>query len=190
MKLSSDFAASSALAILSTALFFGLSGAAKSQINPGSVTPLPGITVDAPKHVVKPQGQKHETSASASRRASSSASSGSQAVGTPAAAPDSVMGKIAKLERSASSCNGGCETSVRTGNAPWVGCSLSSGENSTGAFSLTCRDTLTYRTYAECTSTKIFLGWIPREARWHCSSLLAAGKLAGEKQLVAETARH
>lgn len=37
--------------------------------------------------------------------------------------------------------------------------------------------------------TKAFLGWIQREARWHCSSLLAAGKLAGEKQQVAELKR-
>ncbi len=50
------------------------------------------------------------------------------------------------------------------------------GINSAGinsAFSATCRDTLTYKTYAECMDTKAFLGWIQREARWHCSSLLA-----------------
>jgi len=32
--------------------------------------------------------------------------------------------------------------------------------------------------------TKLFLGWITREARWHCSSLLAGGKLALEKLTV------
>jgi hypothetical protein len=30
-------------------------------------------------------------------------------------------------------------------------------------------------------STKTFLSWSPKEAQWHCSSLLAGGKLAGEK---------
>ncbi len=33
-----------------------------------------------------------------------------------------TMARLAKLERAARSCNGGCETSFRVGNAPWVGC--------------------------------------------------------------------
>jgi hypothetical protein len=52
-------------------------------------------------------------------------------------------------------------------------------------FSATCTDTLSYRTYAQCVETKHFLGAQPRESRWICSSLLAGGKLPGEK-LVAE----
>ena len=55
-------------------------------------------------------------------------------------------------------------------------------------FSATCRDTLTYNTYAQCVETKSFLGSSPRETRWLCTSLLAGGKLAGEKQ-VAESRR-
>lgn len=52
-------------------------------------------------------------------------------------------------------------------------------------FSTTCTDTLSYKTYAQCVETKHFLGAQPRESRWICSSLLAGGKLPGEK-LVAE----
>ena len=48
-------------------------------------------------------------------------------------------------------------------------------------FSTTCRDTLTYNTYLNCTDTKVFLGSSPKEARWICSSLLAGGKLTQEK---------
>ncbi|NEU97729.1 hypothetical protein FNJ47_18295 [Bradyrhizobium sp. UFLA 03-164] len=189
MRLSPSLAASSAVAVLSTALLCALSGTAVSQITTGQVAPLPSITVDAPKQAAKPQSLKRQATTGPYRRTSSSDHTRSRAAQAPSFAPDSVMGRIAKLERSSSSCNGGCETSFRQGNAPWVGCSLSVGENSTGAFSSTCRDTLTYKTYAECTDTKIFIGWISREARWHCSSLLAAGKLAGEKQQVAESAR-
>ena len=189
MRSWSSFAAPSAVAILSTALLCGASGMALSQTETGPVAPLPSITVDAPKQVATPHRPKQVTHAVASRRTSPTAQTSSSTEQTPSAAPDSVLGKIAKLERASSSCNGGCETSVRHGDAPWVGCSYSGGENSVSAFSSTCRDTLTYRTYVECTQTKIFLGWIAREARWHCSGLLAAGKLAGERHQVAELKR-
>jgi hypothetical protein len=179
MRLSSSIVASSALVVLSTAL---LSGPAVSQTASGSTTALPNITVEAPKPVATPHRPTQTATAGASHRIRSAGHAASSTAQTSAAASGSVLGRIAKLERSASSCNGGCETSYRTGNAPWVGCSYSGAESSVGVFSATCRDTLTYRTYAECTSTKIFLGWIAREARWHCSSLLAAGKLAGENQ--------
>jgi hypothetical protein len=50
-------------------------------------------------------------------------------------------------------------------------------------FSPTCTDTLSYNTYAQCVETKAFLGAQPRESRWICSSLLAGGKLPGEKRV-------
>ena len=84
------------------------------------------------------------------------------------------MGRIASLEKSASSCNGGCATSFKSGNAPWVGCSESGGYFST--FSATCTDTLTYKSYAECKETKVFLGWDNNRAWWYCTSMLAGGK--------------
>ena len=87
-------------------------------------------------------------------------STGSSTAQTPSVEPNSVQGRIAKLERAASSCNGGCQTSFKTGNAPWVGCSFGAGESAgVGPFSLTCTDTLTYKTYLDCTSTKVFLSW-------------------------------
>jgi hypothetical protein len=187
MGLSLSLVAPSAVAILSTALLCGLSGGALSQTATGAATPLPAITVEAPKQaartqrpVARPQRSARVSSTVTSRPTSPTAQ-------TPSAAPGSTLGKIAKLERAASSCNGGCETSVRTGNAPWVGCSYSAGINS--AFSSTCTDTLTHKTYAQCLETRLFLGSIPREARWLCSSLQAAGKLAGEKPQVAELKR-
>jgi len=181
MRLSSIFVAPSAVVILSTAVLCGLSGTAVSQTATGSAA-LPRITVEAPKQVAKPHRAKQTASAGASRRASSTTQA-------PSAAPDSVLGKIARLERASSSCNGGCATSFRHGDVPWVGCSSSEGEDSVSSFSPTCTDTLTYKTYLECTNTKVFLGWLLREARWHCSSLLAGGKLVGEKHRVAELKR-
>jgi hypothetical protein len=179
MRLSSSVVVPSALALLSTAL---LCGPAASQINAGSTATLPAVTVDAPKQVAKPQRSERAARTATSRRTSSTAQTSSSAAGTPSPAPNSTLGRIARLERSASSCNGGCETSFKTGNAPWVGCSYSAGINS--VFSTTCTDTLSYKTYAECLETKVFLGWISREARWHCSSLYAAGRLAHEKPAV------
>jgi hypothetical protein len=179
MRLSSSFVAPSAIALLSAALLCGPSGAAMSQTATASA-PLPSITVEAPKQVARPQRSKQVADTGGSRRRSPAAQ-------TASAPPDSVLGKLATLEKASSSCNGGCETSFKSGNAPWVGCSYSAGINY--ALSSTCRDTLTYQTYLECTNTKVFLGWILREARWHCGGLLAGGHLAGEKRQVAELKR-
>lgn len=176
MRLSSSLVVPSAVAVLSTAL---LCGPAASQINAGSTATLPPVTVNAPKQVEKPSKPNRVANTGASRRTSPTTQTSSSTAQTAPPAPGSTLARIAKLERSASSCNGGCETSFKTGNAPWVGCSYSAGINS--VFSATCSDTLTYKTYAECMDTKLFLGWITREARWHCSSLLAGGKLTGEK---------
>ena len=172
MRLSSSFVASSAVAILSAAL---LSGPAASQTAAGSASPLPRVTVEAPKQVARAHAPKQWANTGVSRRTSSTAQ-------TPSFAPDSALGRIAKLERAASSCNGGCETSYRVGNAPWVGCSYT-GDNLgvSSLFSSTCTDTLTYNTYLNCTDTKILLGATQKEARWICSSLLAGGKLTREK---------
>jgi hypothetical protein len=184
MRSSSSFVAPSAIAILSTALLCSLSGTAMSQTATGSATQLPSVTVEAQKQVVRPQRSARVANTVASRRTSSTAQ-------TPSAAPDSVLGRIAKLEKAASSCNGGCETSFKSGNEPWVGCSEAAGLFHT--FSPTCRDTLTYKTYVECKETKVFLGLDRNKAWWFCTSLLAGGKLAGElagaKYKVAELKR-
>lgn len=181
MRLSASFAASTAVAMLSTAL---LIGPAVSQITTGPASPLPNVTVEAPKaHAPKQVAREHASNQRANTGVSHRTSStGSSTAQTPSAAPDSAMGRIAKLERAASGCNGGCETSVKTGNAPWVGCSYT-GDNGgvSTLFSTTCRDTLTYKTYLNCTDTKTFLGSSPKEARWICSSLHAGGKLTQEK---------
>ena len=183
MRLSSSFAASSSVAILSIAL---LSGPAASQPTTGPA--LPSVTVDAPKQVARPHAPKEAATVHAPKRwantgvSRQTSSTGSSTAQTPSAAPNSIYGRIVKLERAASSCNGGCETSVRVGNAPWVGCSYT-GENMgvSSLFSVTCRDTLTYNTYLHCTDTKVFLGSTQKEARWICSSLHAGGKLTQEK---------
>ena len=84
------------------------------------------------------------------------------------------MAKLARLEREASSCNDGCESNLRRGKDPWVGCSESAGYNS--VFSGTCKDTLTHRDYAQCVETKMFLGWDRNRSWWYCNGMLAGGK--------------
>ena len=180
MRSSLGFAVPSVVVTLSAILL--CSSAAMSQPTPNSS--LPAVSVEAPKErpaVVPRQGPTTVTSHRAT---------GLSAAQNPVFAPNTVLGRIARLERSASSCNGGCETSFRVGNAPWVGCSFSGGsEPLTSHFSSTCRDTLTYNTYAQCVETKGFLGATSRESRWLCTSLLAGGKLAGERQVAQQSGR-
>lgn len=172
MRLSSSFVAPSAVAILSTVLLYG---PAASQT---ATAPLPNITVEAPKHVARPDRPKQVANRTASRRTSRAArapsatgQASSSIAHTPSPARGPVMARIARLEARASSCNGGCETSFKSGKDPWVGCSESTGGYVTAMFSVTCRDTLTYKSYADCVETKWFLGWDQRRARWHCSGL-------------------
>ena len=172
---SSGFAAPSVIAILSTALLSSLSGTAMSQTATGSGTQLPNVTVEAPRQAARPQ-RPAVTSHGSGRvvhrgRASRSAQ---VANGTPSYARGSVMWKLAKLEREASSCNDGCESSFRHGKDPWVGCSESAGYYS--VFSATCKDTLTHRDYAQCVETKMFLGWDRQRSWWYCTGMLAGGK--------------
>lgn len=191
MRLVSSFAAPSAVAILSTALLCGLSGTAVSQTATNPAATLPNVTVEAPKLVARPQqaATPHRpTNIVASRRISPTAQAPSSISQVRSGPPGSVLWRLAKLEKSSSSCNGGCETSFKTGNAPWIGCSASGKEEEWGS-SPTCTDTLTYKTYLECLDTKQFLGDNLKRARFICYSLLAGGKLAKEKHQVAELKR-
>jgi len=77
------------------------------------------------------------------------------------------MTKLAKLESISGSCVDGCQTSFRTGNAPWRGCSSSGWP----ALSTTCRNVFHFKTYAECSGTGLLLGWQSREITWYCTSL-------------------
>ena len=172
MRMSSSLAAPSAVAILSTALLCNLSGAAMSQTTPNST--LPSVTVEAPMQVARPQREGRSQGSGRVVHRGRTSRSTQTATGTPSYAPGSVMWKLAKLEREASSCNDGCESSFRHGKDPWVGCSESAGYNS--VFSATCKDTLTHRDYVQCVETKMFTGWDRRRSWWYCNGMLAGGK--------------
>jgi hypothetical protein len=160
MRLSSSVVASSAAAVLATVL---LCGPAVSQPTTDSIPSLPSITVE---RVAKPPHRPTQV-ANLTRPVSF-------VVLAPTALPDSIQGKLATLEKASSSCNGGCETSFKSGNAPWVGCSQTGPEVTN--LSSTCTDTLTYKDYADCHDTKALLGWDRKAVWWQCSSLLAGGK--------------
>jgi hypothetical protein len=169
--MSSSLIAPSAVAILSIALLCALSGAAVSQTAPNSA--LPSVTVEAPKQRAKPaQAERATSTGRVHRTARSGRSTGGTANGKYA--PGSVMWKLAKLEREASSCNDGCESSFRHGKDPWVGCSESAGWYS--VFSATCKDTLTHKDYVQCVETEMFIGWERQRAWWRCTGMLAGGK--------------
>ena len=178
MRLSSIFVAPSAVAIFSTALLCGLSSTAVSQ----TASQLPSITVEAPKQVARPQRPEvtSQGSGRVARRAGRTSRATQTGTGTgtgngpPSAARGPIMAKLARLEREASSCNDGCESSFKRGKDPWVGCSESAGYYS--VFSATCKDTLTHRDYVQCVETKMFLGWDRQRSWWYCTGMLAGGK--------------
>jgi hypothetical protein len=93
------------------------------------------------------------------------------------------MARLKELERTSSNCTDGCQTSFGYGNQPWNGCSGSAG---LFVFSATCRNVRNFKTYQECRETGMFLAARHYEVWVYCSSLLAAGKLTGEKVQVAE----
>ena len=176
MRMSSSLVAPSAVAILSTALLCALGGAAMSQTIPSSSTSLPSVTVQAPSQVARPPHKPVQSAnTGAGRRAAPAARTSAQTgTWTPSAARGPVMAKLARLEREASSCNDGCESSFKSGKDPWVGCSESAGYLS--VFSATCTDTLTHKSYVDCMETKTFLGWERNRAWWYCNGLMIGGK--------------
>jgi hypothetical protein len=168
MRFSSLFVASPAVAILSIELLCGLSGTAMSQTATTSgraAAMLPDVVVEAPKQVARPQKPKPRTVAHTGSPRTSPATP------TPSASPMSPTGQLAKLANATGSCVGGCVTSFRSGNAPWVGCSTTS-----FTYSSTCRNVGNYKTYAECTEAGVITGWRASEISWYCSSVaIAAG---------------
>lgn len=171
MRLSSSLVVPSTIAVMSTVL---LCAPAASQITAGPNATLPPVTVDAPKQVAKPHVSERGANTTAPRRTASTARTSTAR--TPSYAPGSVMGRIASLERVASSCNGGCASSFPHGKDPWVGCSESGGSLNYGPFSPTCRDTITHTSYENCVETKVFLGEFRNRAHWFCSSLQAGNR--------------
>jgi hypothetical protein len=179
---SSGFVGPLAVAIVSTAL---LSGTAASQTATGSASQLPSITVQAPNQVARPQRPQ----AGAAGANTVVARPTSPAPQTPPTspekrAPDSVMARIAALEKNSSNCIDGCQTSFKSGNSPWIGCNASG-----GVYSTTCRNVRNFKTYAECVENGLLLGYKFGEQWAYCSSLHAGGKLSGEKLQVAELKR-
>jgi hypothetical protein len=186
MRSSSRLCAPSAIAILSTSLLCGLSGTAVSQTATGSATSLPSITIVAPKQVARPPRPQPAARPPQVANTASRQTAPAPTPQTPPPAPGSTLAKLAALEKASSNCTDGCQTSFKYGNQPWNGCSTSSGDFT---LSTTCRNGRNYKTYQECRETGMFLAWRQYEVWWYCSSLLAGGKLSGEKVQVAEIKR-
>ena len=172
MKWSSSLVAPSAVAVLSTVFSTALlCSPAASQTGSGT---LPAVSIEAPQQAARPHRPSDVASSGASRRTSGRTASATGRTAAPA--PGSTLARIAALEKVATSCNGGCETSFKSGKDPWVGCSYSGGGYANGPFSPTCRDTLSYKSYEHCYETKMLLGWDGNRIRWVCSSLQAGGR--------------
>jgi hypothetical protein len=164
MRLSPSLVARSPVAILSTVLLCGLNGTAVSQTATGSATPLPAIMIDAPKQVARPNRPKLVTTTVASRPTPPTSQ-------TPSPAQGSVLATLAALEKTSSNCTDGCQTSFKSGNAPWNGCNASG-----GVFSPTCRNVRNFKTYSECVENGLLLGYRSGEQWAYCTSLAAGQK--------------
>jgi hypothetical protein len=153
MKASSLFAASLAVALLSQT----------ATPSFGATASLPGVVVEAPKQIVRPEKPKPRAVAR-----STVSSETSPTTSTRSASPTSPAEReLAKLPNAITgSCVGGCQTSFRSGDRPWVGCSWSA-----GTLSSTCRNEGHYKTYNECTTAALAIGWRGMEVSWYCSSL-------------------
>jgi hypothetical protein len=163
MRFSSRIVGSSSVLSI-TLLLCGLNGAVMSETvrHSGGATSLPGVMVEAPRQVMRPQMPKQRAAA----RTTPSLRTVSTAQG-PSASPTSTSAKLAKLANATGSCVGGCVTSFRSGDAPWHGCSASGWP----ALSTTCRNVANYKTYAECRDAGLLAGWRDGEIPWYCSSL-------------------
>jgi len=143
-------------------LMCSLSGTAMSQTEPPSgVTLLPSVRVEAPRQVARPSKPERGKVARSTVSARTSPTTPMQS-----ASPMSPTVTLAKLASTTGSCVGGCVTSFRSGDAPWHGCSGSS-----GMYSPTCRNVANYKTYAECEEAGLLTGWRTPEVQWYCSSL-------------------
>jgi len=160
----SRFAAHPAVAVPAIVLLLcGLSSTAMSQPTPAD-TQLPGITVEAPKQVARPHRPARHAAVRSTRGVATSP--------TPApAVANSDAAKLAKLAATTNNCVGGCQSSFKTGNQPWVGCSATG-----GVYSATCRNVGNYKSYDECKEAGRLTGWRSGETSAYCSSVaLAAG---------------
>jgi hypothetical protein len=159
MRFLSLFVVSLAVSILSIVpLPCGLSGTAMSHAatpSGGATTSLPNVVVEAPRQVARPQKQRAVARSTVSPQTS------------PTAPTPSEMPPAAQLPNAAGSCAGGCATSFRSGNAPWVGCSGSGWP----VLSPTCRNVANWKTYTACMDDSVKIGWKGTESTWYCSSL-------------------
>jgi hypothetical protein len=158
VKASSLFAAG--LAILPLCCPSGTAMSRTATPSGVATTSLPDIVVEAPKQAGGPLKPKHRAVARSTVSPRTSPSTP-----TPSASPMSP--ELVKLANATGSCVGGCVTSFRSGDAPWHGCSWSSGF----MLSSTCRNTGNFKTYAECREAGLITGWRENEVPWYCSSL-------------------
>jgi hypothetical protein len=153
MKAWSLFAASPAVAFLSLA----------ATPSFGATTSLPGIVIEAPKQAVRPEKPKPRAVA----RNTVSSETTPTASTSPALPISPAERELAKLPNAITgSCVGGCQSSLASGDRPWVGCSWSS-----GTLSSTCRNEGHYKNYNACTAAALAIGWRGIEVSWYCSSL-------------------
>ncbi len=110
-------------------------------------SPLPDISVNAPRHVAA----QHRPNQRVAAR------------GTPSSSQHAAATSVY--------CIGGCVSSMRSGDRPWIGCSWSAGATAyTG-----CRNIgpggVPFTSYNQCTETGLKMGWRSGETSAYCSTL-------------------
>jgi hypothetical protein len=135
--------------------------------DPSGSSALPSITVQAPRHVTKPQVPVHRAVGRDSGHRHTVSHERSPAAAAQPGGQGSVLERLHRLERETHSCDDGCQSSFPKGNRPWVGCSASAWPMP----SVGCRNPRHFTSYVACTEHNYFLAWKPMEVWWYCSAL-------------------
>jgi len=167
MRLSSRFFSGLVVAVSSfSALTFGLNTAAMAATDPSGSSPLPSITVQAPKPLARPHRTAPRAVARPARAARRTVSRGtSPGATTQPGGQGSVLERLKRIERTSRSCDERCQ---KISSQP--GCSASVWP--TTSVGVGCGNSRHFFThYVQCTDHLYFLAWKPREAWWYCTSL-------------------
>ena len=174
----SGFAVPSAVAILSTVLLCSASGTAMSQSTTGSL-PASRRLGRSSEAVARPTVVVTETGARTVNRPPSDIRPVNRSNAVVRAG--FTIGAACQAGESRQQLQRWLRNKFPVGKEPWVGCSEAGAGETSGHFSSTCRDTMTYNTTRSASTPRLPRARHRRKLRWLCSSLQADRQVSRRK---------